>query len=46
MQYLKTAASEFIDNSHSSCLLFPALLAYRDKKDGGGGGGGGLTSSG
>ena len=36
MQYLKTTASEFIDNSHSSCLLFPALIAYRDKREGGG----------
>ena len=28
------AASEFIDNSHSSCLLFPPLLVSSDKREG------------
>ena len=38
MQHLKTAASEFIDSSHSSCPFFPALIVLGTR--------GGLTSLG
>ena len=32
MKTFRTATSKFIDNSHSSCPLFPALLVCREGK--------------